>query len=278
MTDWVCPKCGHEASRWGRHTHPTLVQETRHLTRRTDGQYDLQVDQLYAIEGKKEEMENNTAHRILHELNTADDTPIPKGEPGERWGSAQYYRQTLVVQANEGKGWEPGGFVFSDGSAVTKSEGYASLGPNGGLVSPPWVALTAEQAALAESGVLPNEIGLTHYRADEGIGLLAGQLTRQEIEYTSRSLPTIVGMAGEAYLVHYQGPQTGQPTTVLVIPHQWEIDAVGEEGYYFVGLTEAEAYDRDWVTTYDQVQELRGGPLEIIEAAAGIRGKEKGKS
>jgi hypothetical protein len=91
---------------------------------------------------------------------------------------------------------------------------------------------------------------------------LREQLSSGGIEYTTRDLPFLVGMAGSAALVFYLSPKTGQEVTVLAVPQRYDVDQVGEEYYYFqLSHREAvEGHDVDsrWNALYDQCKELIG--------------------
>lgn len=106
-----------------------------------------------------------------------------------------------------------------------------------------------------------NAIGLTATADWNGFGgrPLTDQLDDAGIRYGTRDLPLIVGMGGCAQLVFYTSAKRGREVTVLVVPHQSDIDQCGETYYYF-DLPEAEALagdvDERWAGLYDQCREL----------------------
>ena len=110
--------------------------------------------------------------------------------------------------------------------------------------------------------VADNEIGLTGFatvtdpRRDE---TLEAQLAAQRVEYTKINLPFLIGMGGDASLICYTSPKSGQPVTVLCVPLRPDIDSFAEDYYYFVGLGQDDALalsPDDWIARYDTAKEI----------------------
>jgi hypothetical protein len=108
-----------------------------------------------------------------------------------------------------------------------------------------------------------NTIGLTATAYWDGafsaVQPIVDQLEKAGVPTRTRDLPGIVGMGGCAQLICYTSPKRGREVTVLVIPHQSDVDQFGETYYYF-DLTEDEAcagdVDARWAGLYDQCREI----------------------
>lgn len=193
--------------------------------------------------------QSTTAERILQRLLTADDSPIPRGEPGSDWGSPKRYRQQLILDEAGGTGHPSGAIVFPDGSSVSCEPFW-----------PNWEAHDASWLADRESGVMPNGIGLTRFRSISfdvaGQASLTDQLEAAGAPYGRVDIPNIVGMGGNAYLIFYTSPSSGRPVTVLVVPVQADVDQFHEDLYYFEGIGPEEARSLDWLVLYDKARAL----------------------
>jgi hypothetical protein len=75
------------------------------------------------------------------------------------------------------------------------------------------------------------------------------------IDYKRQEVPQILGMGGNACLLLYTSQKTGNPVTVLVVPHLVN-DMYSEDYFYFAGMTEIAAAQRDWLTLFDQCEAL----------------------
>lgn len=104
-----------------------------------------------------------------------------------------------------------------------------------------------------------NQIGLTHVDSYDDMintSTLTAQLTAAGVSVDRIDLPNIVGMGGTASVISYISPKTGLPVSVLVIPHQYDIDRSAEDYFYFVGVGASTAATLDWTALYDRCVEL----------------------
>jgi hypothetical protein len=109
----------------------------------------------------------------------------------------------------------------------------------------------------------PNDFGLTGIGEWDGMldaRTLHQQLDAQGVTSERVALPQIVGMGGSAELLFYTSPRSGQPVTVLCVPHRYDVDGFAETYYYFEGMGRAEALAGDWEVAwaerYDRAEEL----------------------
>jgi hypothetical protein len=109
----------------------------------------------------------------------------------------------------------------------------------------------------------PNDFGLT--KIGEWDGMLDGKTLHQQLDaegvgYERVALSQIVGMGGSAELVLYTSPRSGQPMTVLCVPHRADVDQFAETYYYFEGMPRQDTLAGDWEVAwaerYDQAEEL----------------------
>lgn len=109
----------------------------------------------------------------------------------------------------------------------------------------------------------PNEIGFTRfaYWADGYGSTLEGRLEERKIPFTKAEIPHLIGMAGCAYLLFYQSPNTGLQVTVLCVPLRYDIDGFMEEYYAFEGKGRDEALQDEkwWLQAYDTCRKLMRG-------------------
>jgi len=130
----------------------------------------------------------------------------------------------------------------------------------------------------------PNDIGLSMAATWSDMSAAApllDQLDKAGIAYRRREIPHLLHLAGgEAYLVFYDSPKTGKPTTVLCTPIQYDVDAFAEEYFYFTGMTEAVALsigEAGWLSRYDRCCELTGRKKPLEVSVAGNTKPEKAR-
>jgi hypothetical protein len=129
-----------------------------------------------------------------------------------------------------------------------------------GLTAAQWRWDTMPRLGLA---IEPNDIGLNAVAAWGYDGLsppLLDQLDDAGITYVRQEIRHLLHWGGgEAYLVFYSSPRTGQPTTVLSTQIRFDCDTVGEDCFYFTRLTQAEALaigEEGWRTRHDRCCKL----------------------
>jgi hypothetical protein len=133
----------------------------------------------------------------------------------------------------------------------------------------------------------PNDIGLSLVATWSDLsaaGPLVDQLDKAGVRYECQQIPHLLNWhGGESYLVFYDSPKTGKPTTVLCTPIRYDIDAFAEDYFYFVGMTQAAALEigeAGWLTRYDRCCELCGRkkPFELRSYREGKASTEGGET
>jgi hypothetical protein len=96
---------------------------------------------------------------------------------------------------------------------------------------------------------LTNTLGCTAYAewsSDFPGQPLADQLHQAGVAVERLETPHLGGWAGNAYLLLYTSPKTGQPMVVLCVPRMIAADAGAESYFYFPASVFSEHPDEQW--------------------------------
>jgi hypothetical protein len=124
----------------------------------------------------------------------------------------------------------------------------------------PGLAFEANDIGLSAAAAWSDNAAAASSHMDVFWPPLLEQLDRAGITYQRQEIPDLPRWGNsEAYLVFYDSPRTGRPTTVLCTHISFDIDAFAEDCFYFTGLTQAEALaigEAGWLARYERCCEL----------------------